>query len=159
MLILSDNLRSNSLWGDLVHLPRGLVDARAQHLALPWTDLESTRRVLESCHAFVDPTEAGDRGIRLRLPDQARANRNGRFAASFCGDGRIPYHIAAPEDDQAGFQLLFIRDKRHGTLHCAESVQVRGEDAQKSITVQVLCSGLCLILLIFSSCLLESRHP
>ena len=38
--------------------------------AVPWTDLESTRQVLESCHAFVDPTEADDRGIRLRLPGQ-----------------------------------------------------------------------------------------
>ena len=38
--------------------------------AVPWTDLESSRRVMEPCHAFVDPTEADDRGIRLRLPAQ-----------------------------------------------------------------------------------------
>ena len=35
---------------------------------VPWADLESTRQVLERCHAFVDPSEADDRGIRLRLP-------------------------------------------------------------------------------------------
>ena len=68
-------------------------------------------------------------------------------------------HIAAPEDDQAGFQLLFVDDKRHATLHCAESVQVRGDGARKSITVQVLCSELCHILLGDSSYLLESCHP
>jgi hypothetical protein len=68
-------------------------------------------------------------------------------------------HFAAPEDDQAGCQLLFVHDKRHATLHCAESVQVRGEGARKSITVQVLCSGLCHILLGDSSYLLESCHP
>ena len=47
---------------------RTLDFARKWVAAVPWTDLESTRRVLESCHAFVDPTEADDRGIRLRLP-------------------------------------------------------------------------------------------
>ena len=49
---------------------RTLDFARKWVAAVPWTDLESTRRVLESCHAFVDPTEADDRGIRLRLPAQ-----------------------------------------------------------------------------------------
>ena len=47
---------------------RTLDFARKWVAAVPWTDLESTRCVLESCHAFVDPTEADDRGIRLRLP-------------------------------------------------------------------------------------------
>ena len=49
---------------------RTLDFARKWVAAVPWTDLESSRRVLESCRAFVDPTEADDRGIRLRLPAQ-----------------------------------------------------------------------------------------
>jgi Fic family protein len=48
---------------------RTLDFARKCVAAVPWTDLESTRQVLESCHAFVDPAEADDHGIRLRLPD------------------------------------------------------------------------------------------
>jgi fido (protein-threonine AMPylation protein) len=49
-------------------LVRTLDFARKWVAAVPWTDLEATRLVLEGCHAFVDPTEADDRGIRLRLP-------------------------------------------------------------------------------------------
>jgi hypothetical protein len=49
---------------------RTLDFARKWVAAVPWTDLESSRRVLETCHAFVDPIEADDRGIRLRLPAQ-----------------------------------------------------------------------------------------
>lgn len=52
-------------------LVRTLDFARKWVAAVPWTDLEATRRVLEGCHAFVDPTEADDRGIRLRLPISA----------------------------------------------------------------------------------------
>lgn len=52
-------------------LVRTLDFARKWVVAVPWTDLESTRRVLEGCHAFVDPAEADDRGIRLRLPAPA----------------------------------------------------------------------------------------
>lgn len=47
---------------------RTLDFARKWVAAVPWTDLDTTRRALESCHAFVDPAEADDRGIRLRLP-------------------------------------------------------------------------------------------
>lgn len=47
---------------------RTLDFARKWVAAVPWADLETARRALESCHAFVDPTEADDRGIRLRLP-------------------------------------------------------------------------------------------
>ena len=47
---------------------RTLDFARKWVAAVPWSDLETARRALESCHAFVDPTEAEDRGIRLRLP-------------------------------------------------------------------------------------------
>ena len=50
---------------------RTLDFARKWVAAVPWTDLETARRALESCHAFVDPAEADDRGIRLRLPTAA----------------------------------------------------------------------------------------
>ena len=55
-------------WMHLGHQKHHEHRARKWVTAVPWTDLESTRRVLEGCHAFVDPTEADDRGIRLRLP-------------------------------------------------------------------------------------------
>lgn len=48
---------------------RTLDFARKWVAAVPWTDLETARRALESCHTFVDPTEADDHGIRLRLPN------------------------------------------------------------------------------------------
>lgn len=48
---------------------RTLDFARKWVAAVPWNDLETARRTLKSCHAFVDPAEADDRGIRLRLPD------------------------------------------------------------------------------------------
>jgi len=47
---------------------RTLDFARKWVDAVPWTDLETARSALESCHAFVDPAEADDRGIRLRMP-------------------------------------------------------------------------------------------
>ena len=37
--------------------------------AIPWGPLEDTRAVLDDCHAFMDPAEADDRGIRLQLPE------------------------------------------------------------------------------------------
>lgn len=36
--------------------------------AVPWTNVAETRQVLEACHAFLDPNEADERGVRLRLP-------------------------------------------------------------------------------------------
>jgi hypothetical protein len=48
---------------------RTLDFARKWVTAVPWADLDTARQALESCHAFVDPNEADDRGIRLRLPD------------------------------------------------------------------------------------------
>lgn len=47
---------------------RTLDFARKWVAAVSWIDLDTARRALESCHAFVDPAEADDRGIRLRLP-------------------------------------------------------------------------------------------
>lgn len=47
---------------------RTLDFARKWVAAVPWTDFDTARRSLESCHAFVDSAEADDRGIRLRMP-------------------------------------------------------------------------------------------
>ena len=56
--------------GQPTPIVRTLDFARKWVAAVPWADLKSTRQVLKSCHAFVDPAEADDRGIRLRLPGQ-----------------------------------------------------------------------------------------
>ena len=63
-------LKALSQSGQPAPIVRTLDFARKWVAAVPWTDLEATRRVLDGCHAFVDPTEADDRGIRLRLPGQ-----------------------------------------------------------------------------------------
>ena len=63
-------LKTMSQSGQPTPIVRTLDFARKWVAAVPWTDLESTRLALESCHAYVDPTEADDRGIRLRLPGQ-----------------------------------------------------------------------------------------
>lgn len=47
---------------------RTLDFARKWVAAVPWDDLETARRALESTHALIDPSEADDRGIRLRFP-------------------------------------------------------------------------------------------
>jgi hypothetical protein len=36
--------------------------------AINWQDVETTRRELETCNAFVDPGEADQQGIRLKMP-------------------------------------------------------------------------------------------
>ena len=48
---------------------RTLDFARKWVMAVAWGELESTRRALDGLHAFVDPADADERGIRLRLPD------------------------------------------------------------------------------------------
>lgn len=50
-------------------LVRALDFAQRWVAAVPWGELNQTRAVLDSCNAFMDPVEADDRGIRLRLPD------------------------------------------------------------------------------------------
>lgn len=50
-------------------LVRTLDFAQRWVAAVPWGDLNQTRTVLDSCNAFMDPQEADDRGIRLKLPD------------------------------------------------------------------------------------------
>lgn len=48
---------------------RTLDFARKWVVAIAWGELEATRRTLDSLHAFMDPADADERGIRLRLPD------------------------------------------------------------------------------------------
>jgi hypothetical protein len=36
--------------------------------AIAWGELETTRRELEVCNAFLDPLEAEEQGLRLKLP-------------------------------------------------------------------------------------------
>ncbi|HSX63356.1 MAG TPA: Fic family protein, partial [Pseudoxanthomonas sp.] len=48
-------------------LVRTLDFAQRWVAATPWTDLDSTRAVLERGHAFMDANEAENAGIRLRL--------------------------------------------------------------------------------------------
>ena len=62
---------------------RALDFARKWVVAVQWTDLDTARRPLESCHAFVDPAEADDRGIRLRLPGLVEDKGTGRHPALF----------------------------------------------------------------------------
>lgn len=40
-------------------------------MAIPWGELDESRRVLETCNAFVEPGYADDTGIRIRLPRAA----------------------------------------------------------------------------------------
>lgn len=49
-------------------LVRTLDFAQRWVAAVPWGSLETSRAVLDDCHAFMDPAEADDRGIRLQLP-------------------------------------------------------------------------------------------
>ncbi|NJM35821.1 MAG: hypothetical protein HC850_15255 [Rhodomicrobium sp.] len=37
--------------------------------AIPWRDLPATRAILARCNAFMDPSEADDAGVRLKIPD------------------------------------------------------------------------------------------
>lgn len=50
-------------------LVRTLDFAQKWVAAVTWTDLGATQVVLQGSNAFMDPAEADDRGIRLRLPD------------------------------------------------------------------------------------------
>ena len=49
-------------------LPRVLGYAQKWTAAIAWGELEATRRILESCHAFLEPGIADETGVRLRLP-------------------------------------------------------------------------------------------
>jgi len=61
-------LRALSHNGHPVPLARTLDFAQRWTRAVAWTTVDETRGVLESCHAFLDPNEADEQGLRLRLP-------------------------------------------------------------------------------------------
>ena len=57
--------------GLIIHaldIGRTLDYAQRWTSAVEWGQLDATRRELEGCHAFLDPGEAEEQGIRLRLP-------------------------------------------------------------------------------------------
>lgn len=62
-------LKALSLNGQPTPLVRTLDYAQKWVAAIQWADLEGTRRELDGCNAFMDPSEADERGIRLRLPN------------------------------------------------------------------------------------------
>ena len=49
-------------------LVRTLDFAERWVAAVPWGELNATRAFLDTCYAFMDPAEADDRGVRLKLP-------------------------------------------------------------------------------------------
>ena len=51
-------------------LIRTLDYAQRWTAAVEWDELHATRRELENCNAFLDPGEAEEQGIRLRMPTQ-----------------------------------------------------------------------------------------
>ena len=51
-------------------LVRTLDFAQRWVSAVPWGELSATRAILDTCNAFMDPAEADDRGVRLKLPDR-----------------------------------------------------------------------------------------
>ncbi|MBI1197922.1 MAG: cell filamentation protein Fic [Phenylobacterium sp.] len=50
-------------------LVRTLDFAQRWVAAVPWGELNATRTLLTATHAFMDPAEADDQGIRLKLPE------------------------------------------------------------------------------------------
>ena len=62
-------LKALSLNGIADPIVRTLEFAQKWTAAIDWASVETTRRVLKACHAFVDATEAEGRGVRLRLPE------------------------------------------------------------------------------------------
>ncbi len=54
-------------------LVRTLDFAQKWGAAVPWVELSATRAVLDSCNAFMDPVEADDLGVRLKLPNALSA--------------------------------------------------------------------------------------
>ena len=56
-------------------LIRTLDYAQRWTAAVEWGELSATRRELEACNAFLDPGEAEERGIRLRMPRPAEEGR------------------------------------------------------------------------------------
>ncbi len=61
-------LKALSLNGQAEPIIRTLDFAQKWVGAVAWSTLETSRRELEPTHAFIDPAEADERGLRLRLP-------------------------------------------------------------------------------------------
>jgi hypothetical protein len=66
-------LKALSLTSRPQAIVRTLDFAQKWVMAVGWGELEATRQTLASLHAFVEPTDADERGIRLRLPDGVAA--------------------------------------------------------------------------------------
>jgi Fic/DOC family len=62
-------LKAQSLNGQPTPLVRTLDFAQKWVTAMQWRDLDSTRLELDGCNAFMDPNDADERGMRLRLPN------------------------------------------------------------------------------------------
>ena len=53
-------------------LVRTLEFAQRWVATVPWRELNSTRAILDTCNAFMDPAEADDRGVRPQAPGPLR---------------------------------------------------------------------------------------
>lgn len=62
-------LKAISLSAQPQAIVRTLDFAQKWVMAVAWGELEATRQTLASLHAFVEPADADEHGIRLRLPD------------------------------------------------------------------------------------------
>ena len=66
-------LKALSLTSQPQAIVRTLDFAQKWVMAVGWGELEETRQKLANLHAFVEPADADERGIRLRLPDGVAA--------------------------------------------------------------------------------------
>ena len=63
-------LKALSLNGNPQPIVRTLDFAQRWVTAIQWRDLDGTRHELDGCNALMDPNDADERGMRLRLPDR-----------------------------------------------------------------------------------------
>jgi hypothetical protein len=63
-------LKALSLTGTADPLIRTLDYAQRWTRAMPWGDVQTTRRALEACHAFLDTASADAAGVRLSMPQE-----------------------------------------------------------------------------------------
>lgn len=80
--VLRDNyisaLKALSHRGDPRPFVRVLDFAQGWVAAVPWTNLNDTTAVLARSHAFLEPAEAEEQGVRLRIPDPLDATERER---------------------------------------------------------------------------------
>jgi hypothetical protein len=71
--VLRDNyisaLKALSHRGDPRPFVRVLDFTQRWVAAVPWTNLNDTTAILAHSHAFLEPSEAEEQGVRLRIPD------------------------------------------------------------------------------------------